>query len=92
MLEEDADSSFFSEDELTLVSLDDELAIVLSEEDSKMTSSEEEDCSMSLADEELSSPQAVNIVTKAQKDKNFFTRRPFLSGIDCQLKILFSLN
>jgi hypothetical protein len=58
MLEEDVGSSFFSEDELTLVSLDDELAIVLSEEDSMTTSSEEEDCSTSLAEEELSSPQA----------------------------------
>ena len=59
MLEEDACSSFFSEDELTLVSLDDELAIVLSEEDSVTTSSEEEVCSTTLADEELSSPQAI---------------------------------
>ena len=38
-------------------------------------SSEDEETS-SVADEELSSPQAANIVTIAQRDRSFFKRKP----------------
>jgi hypothetical protein len=71
MLEEDAGSSFFSEDELTLVSFED---------DSIEASSDEEEKSLSEADEELSSPQATIsravVVTSA---KSFLIVQPFIN-------------
>ena len=63
MLDEDSCSSFFSEDELTLVSFEDH---------SIEASLDEEEKSLSEADEELSSPQAINNAAKVTREKYLF--------------------
>ena len=73
-------TSWLLEDEFWVFCSSDEDDAISSLDELMTVSSEDEETS-SVADEELSSPQAANIVTIAQRDTNFFKRMPMFERL-----------